>query len=574
MKSIVYIYLLLLFSNTVVAQTIEGLITDTSGKPLDAVTVIIPLLNQGLITNAEGRFKVKVNPGNYTLICRHPGYKDVQFTIVAGSDNRVEEFVLKKDTLHTGLKDISQTKLAEAIIRESIIKAPSYFDAVKWYESENYQTGILTLKNVHSLIDNASYRFGKVHVSEFKDKALFQEIYYKTEFIFPDFYKTTVDGINGSIPGNFTDKGGAMDIQNGSIYANRFGNFISPLSHNAFRFYKFRYIGYYNNEGNVYHRIRIEPKVKDPELLSGDLYIEESSWKVYFAVLKSESQGLETTTSISYHDFGGDDISLPVSYFSDVKFNLLLSKGIIRYYTAVKYDNISRSEIELDLPEDEEPVKKQVLTNELASKREDAFWDNHRLQPLIKDSTYQMISVPDRTHINFSKFWLGKVMLGDYIAGNDTTRFSLKYNGVKYIFRDYNYVDGFWLGNKFDLKYDINGKTNIEAYPYIYYVTGRNRILGGSDITYNYNRRRRGQLALNFGSRSDDFNNLSLTRYQNYFASLVFGENYNFFYQRDFINVSNSIHLNKKIKVAALSEQKKDQDYRIIPILIFWGVIV
>lgn len=108
-------------------------------------------------------------------------------------------------------------------------------------------------------------------------------------------------------------------------------------------------------------------------------------------------------------------------------------------------------------------------------------------------------------HINLTKFWQGKVILGDYAVGSDSSRFSLKYNGVKYAFREYNYVDGFWLGNKFDLYYKIDDKTNLTANPYIYYITGRNRIIGGTDIIYNYNQKRKGQLVLSLGSRSEDF---------------------------------------------------------------------
>jgi hypothetical protein len=173
------------------------------------------------------------------------------------------------------------------------------------------------------------------------------------------------------------------------------------------------------------------------------------------------------------------------------------------------------------------------------------------MQPLENDSVEY---IPDsirfsQEKLNPANHLIGKILVGDYIFGNESDNFSFKYNGVKMIFRDYNYVDGFWLGNRFELKAKLNKKKSIEAYPYIYYVTARNRILGGSNINYNYNPRRNGQLLFSFGSKSEDFNNLSLTRYQNYFASLFLGENYNFFYQRDFAMVSNNIHLNRKIKL-------------------------
>lgn len=52
---------------------------------------------------------------------------------------------------------------------------------------------------------------------------------------------------------------------------------------------------------------------------------------------------------------------------------------------------------------------------------------------------------------------------------------------------------------------------------------------------------------------------MATSRYQNYFSSLFFGENNNFFYQRDFISFKNETHLSAKLKLStAIGVEKRE----------------
>lgn len=533
------IYLFLCLSIGLAAQSKAGRIVDIEGKPMAAVSLYIPELKQGVLSGKDGCFRILTNEDNYTLLLKHPEYKVVQSKM---SQDEVV-IMIEKDSLFSGKSEI-QTE-ANSIIRRCIANIPTYTNAVKKYKSCNYINGQLILEDVHSIIDKIGYKLDNIFLSEYKNKTLSHELYNETEYVHPDIYKVTVYGYSGNIPEIFIQRG-VMDIQKGSIYMDRFGPFISPLGADASSFYHFKYIGYYNKENARYHKIQIKSKVEDPELLNGDLFIEDSTWTIVYAVLKSNYQGLKITTSISY-DYMQEGVSLPISYHNNITFSLIGTKGAVSYNTSINYNSISIKEQIFDNNKD---TKNEIIYDKDAGKKDSTFWNKYRLQPFDSEIFERIPDSIVLRAVNFSKSWLGKCLIGSYITGDNSTRFSLKYNGVKFIFRDYNYVDGFWIGNKFDLIYKINKENDIEAYPYIYYVTGRKRILGGSDINYNYNKKRKGQIILNFGSRSEDFNNLSLTRYQNYFASLFLGENYNFFYQRDFLSLRNSIHLNKKIKAS------------------------
>jgi len=546
-KYLVSIIVFLLLANFAQAQKLNVHVKDSFGNPIHALTVFIPEIKQGLISNAEGKLQIQLNEGNYTLVCILPGYERLSGNIsISKNEELYKEIIIDRDSLNTYDNRQKKHTLAHDIIKKSSGKSADYNNAVQSYNAKFYLNGKLTIGNVHSFWDRLAYKLNQIHLSELKDKIFTREMLNEIEYSSPDHYNIKVHASRGNIPDIFTNKA-AMDPLKGSIYSNKFGKFISPLTHNSHHYYKFKYEGYYKSGDVITHKIRVNSKIDSSEFFNGYLYIEDGSWTVNYAIIESEVQGLRGTVSISYCEIE-EGVYLPITYYNDILFDYLGAEGKIKYYTALQYGKIYNEKVLQNKIELKDSV---IKTDSSFHKKEKVYWENIRLQPLTKDSVNQL---PDtfyirKDKISISKYWIGKVIVGDYILGNDSSNLSLKYNGIKMIFRDYNYVDGFWLGNKFDFKMTLKNNTSIEAYPYIYYITGRNRILAGSEISYNYKPKRVGELIFNIHSRTEDFNSLSVTRYQNYFASLFFGENYNFFYQRDQASLANSIHLNSKIKL-------------------------
>jgi len=543
MKYSIIIFLIFLSVKNIYSQNLTGRVTDTSGNPINAATIFIQETRQGLLSNTDGYYQASINNGSYFLIYRAPGYKEANTSISISNNDTIRiNIALAEDSLF--ITEVENKAYANTIIRNCIKKAPVYFNGLKYYKAGHYINGKMVVKNVSGLVDRVSHKFDNFYISDYKGQTIFHETYNHLEYHYPDIYKIDVDGNSGFIPGDITKKIITTQTE-GSIYSKKFFGVISPISHNAFRFYKYTYEGYYLNNGSKQHKIKVEPRINDPELFNGYLYIKDNSWSMDLVVLSSNAGGIKSTVTIAYFDIR-DNISVPVTFYDNMNYDFMASAGNIQYYSGINYQVIS---------DKEHPVNSEdsKFNNEEINNREESYWDNVRMHPKsdkpdihLSDTIGYMSAFKKIT-----KFWLSKVIIGGYIAGDENSDFSLKYNGVKMIFRDYNYVDGFWLGNKFDIKKKFNNNMNLEAYPYLYYTTARHRIVGGSDIFYNYSPKRKGQVSLRFGSRSEDFNNLTITRYQNYFNSLILGENDNFFYQRDFVALGNDIHLNKKIKFSA-----------------------
>src|SRR5688572_14189616 len=72
-----YTLIVLFFCFTVTsrAQTIEGTITDSTGKPLAFATIKLGDTKQGIMADLKGKFQLRQNPSYNFITITHLGYK-------------------------------------------------------------------------------------------------------------------------------------------------------------------------------------------------------------------------------------------------------------------------------------------------------------------------------------------------------------------------------------------------------------------------------------------------------------------------------------------------------------------
>ena len=86
------------------AGTIKGSVTDRQTKePLTGATIQIAETRQGVIADLDGHYSIDVKPGNYTLLIRYVGYKDIRMdNIQAGNTEIVLNFEMESDAQTLG----------------------------------------------------------------------------------------------------------------------------------------------------------------------------------------------------------------------------------------------------------------------------------------------------------------------------------------------------------------------------------------------------------------------------------------------------------------------------------------
>lgn len=538
--------ILLFYTGVLLAQNFKGTVRDISDMPLAGVSVYIEDVNSGLITDSEGRFHSNLEPGQYIVVFRRLGYTTSrQFILIRDNEVTITDATLKQSTFYEYKNTVQRTEaIGEQIIKKAADKVPVYTS----YKAKAYIKGDLILTGVSNLTNILVEKIENFSVLGLQNKIIQQEIYCNIDYTAPDLYNVEVKGNSGNITEDLNLRG-AVSLLDESLHGERFNGCVSPLSRRASSYYKFKYRGYYTEGGETYNKVEVKSKYNDLELLNGDLYITDDG-DIVFARLIRRFQGVEFVNTITYQLVGGK-YNVPVAYLTNIYFSLLGNTGEVTYLTSMKYDELeegvqstgSKSSSALS-------GNKKIVFDDLASSRGTDFWERVRTFPVGPDEEIKMGHFNLKHDVIPRKPWYGKILMGDYLYGSDSSRLSVKYGGVKMVFRDYNYVDGFWLGNRFTIKADQGGGKGWEISPYIYYTTARHRMIGGSDFVYNYLPDKNGKLTFSMGSHTADFNSLSITRYNNYFSSLFLGKNYNSFFQKDYVTAENSLDLTKKLKLS------------------------
>lgn len=392
---VAFIALLLPFS-TLIAQSLEGRITDQGHHPIMGSLVLIRETYQGVACNENGEFQINLKPGSYTVDFRCLGYKTITQTITLQKEEKiVKEIVLEENPIVLEeVVVIGKEDPAYEIMRKAIEKAPYHQNLIKEYVAECYVKGNLELTKIGKIVDHMISIDG-AHPSDFKNHLFIQESFSEISYKAPDQYDQTVKAFSSTIPDNFNPKH-VIPLAVSSLYLPRFSIHISPLNPKAFTYYRFQYEGYSEEKGETINKIRVIPKVNDPELLEGYLYIADQSWDIRHANLTSDILGIKQQININY-DKLGDIAYMPTTYSNQIQAKMLGSEGYFNYYASIKYLHFVRNDSISDHFHEQRVItakdlKKgleikwndyyRIKSDPLASHRDSTFWQNIRNTPL------------------------------------------------------------------------------------------------------------------------------------------------------------------------------------------------
>lgn len=575
-----YTYLLLsLGLGNLIAQNFVGQITDNNGAPIIGCTVFVKDINQGMVCNDSGRYQTTLPSGVYSVEYRSMGHKsELRNVTITNAQIRTENVILKTNPIELESAIVSNKEdPAYEIMRKAIKKAPYHLKRVKSFDAESYIKGVFELLAIPKIIDKMSSVESdgvKMKLSDFKNKLFLQESYNDIEFIAPNRYTQTVKAFSSSIPDDFKPSE-ALDLMKGSLYEERFQGFVSPLNPDAFSYYKFRYEGFIEEGTQSINKIKVTPKYENPTLAEGYIYIAEDTWDIRNAELTVSVWGVEQNFNLSYANIS-DSVYMPSAYSNRTTINTLGVKGYINYFASVKYNDLQLNsnnhiESELNIKKKREfEIKPDttytIKTDSMALKRDSTYWLNVRNTPLDskeiisyekKDSIQSKVDSVRQETAN-SKFRFSSLISGGKVGG-DSTLFQVKYGGIFRALGDYNYVDGFQLGQKIEVRAKIGDKNKLTFTPKVHYATARKDLLYEADLKFEYSPLKQGLFYITAGSTTQDFNKNAITRYDNAMSSLVMGQNYSMFYQNKHLNIGNSIDLTNGLKLGiGLFAEKRD----------------
>jgi hypothetical protein len=293
MRTILLLTIALIFTTNIFAQQsgVSGVITDEAGRPVPFVSVHIKSTTRGTSANSEGRYTLQLAPGQYELLYKAIGYKQVSRTInVKGATTeniqlKTETYELKDVTIRAGAEDP-----AYAIIRKAIKKRKTYLREVNAFNCEVYIKGLQKLLETpkkflgRSMDDMArdngldSNRKGIIYLSESESKYSFKRPNEEHE----EMISSKVSGNNRAFSFNRASDFKVNfyeNLLNWEGLSNR--PFISPIADNALFYYNYKYMGFTVENGETINKIKVIPRRAHDPVFDGYIYIIEDSWRIH-----------------------------------------------------------------------------------------------------------------------------------------------------------------------------------------------------------------------------------------------------------------------------------------------------
>lgn len=508
------------------AGKISGNITNQDGEPLPFASISIKGTALGTTANSSGEFFLTLSPGTYTLICQHVGYERQEKKVTVLKDDIELNFQLEKQMLTLGEVIVTQGEdPAYEIIRQAIDKRVFYRDQLKAFRCQVYTKGQLQLRDYPKKFMGQVVDFADGDTSKRKMLYLSETI---AQYSFRQPNDVKIEVLSTKVSGQ-TGGFGLSAPQVFSFYENNVNigsglnprGFISPISENALNFYKYKYEGFFMEEGKQVFRIRIIPRRLYEPLFSGIIHIVDEDWRIHSVQLEltktSQMQILDTLrveqlyvpvssdiwmvkNQVLYPSvkmLGFDGFGSFVNMYTDFDVNPTFDKKFFDN-TILKYTDSSNQK-PLSYWEEARPIPLQEV--EIADYQKKDSLEQVRADPRYMDSISRR-----RNKLN---------PIAMLIDGQSFTRESKKRiitipNILELV--KYNTVEGFILNPQLTYYKNLDtgiGRRAITFSPQIRYGFSNNHFNASTSITYTYGKKYANNFSIAGGKDVYQFNNFS-----------------------------------------------------------------
>lgn len=513
------------------AQKISGSVKDESGAPLPFASVLIKNTTRGTTANENGLYSFNIEPGKYTVICRHIGYAAKEQEVYITVAGTVLNFVLSVQTIKQQVAIVKggAEDPAYAIMRKAIKMRTTYNNEVSAFTCDAYIKSNARLLDAPQKLFNQNVDAGEIVDSSGRKLMFLTESVTRVYYREPDMKLEVLSGRNSVSSNGF----GINFPSFINFYVNNVElserlnprGFISPVNDNAIHYYKFKYLGYFTEDGKDIDKILVTPRRNNEPCFSGIINIMEDSWRIHSLELSlSRQTGIQIIDSLSIRQQ-----FVPVGNVYRLKDNVVFARlkqfGFNVHFNLVNiYQNYQLNPVF--------PPKffgKMLMKYDTAfNKKDSLYWEKSRPVPLDtierrdyieKDSirnAEQMDTVRRKAYVDsmrrvFNKVTPQKLFLSGYSYGyaipkkNHSVRFSLQ--PIFFTGLEYNSVEGFAasLHPAWDFYYRKQGK-RLTLAPHVRYGFGNTHLNSWLNITYSKRDTVTRTWALEGGKRVFQFN--------------------------------------------------------------------
>ncbi len=343
-SSLFFIFFFSLFlniQNGLLAQGIEGRISDNEGNPIPFATVYVSELHRGTTANDEGFYRLSLPAGKHELRFQYLGYKTEVLDVEVVIEYVPIDVVLdvQQYMLPAVVVTASGEDPAYFIMRQAIGMSQYYLNQVSAYSARVYLKGSGVITSMPAVARRQIEREGLVEGRYFVTETI-SDIHFEL----PDRIRTEVISLRSSGNDNQSNPMAFVTI---SMYRDIDG-IISPLSRSAMQVYRFELAGSFMENGHQINRIRVIPGRGGTDLYRGYIYIREGSWNIHSVDLIVDQNLFQMYIRQVYQEVV-PDVWMPVSQNFDVGFSLMGLEIHYQYVVSVgDYDVTMNPDLDHD----------------------------------------------------------------------------------------------------------------------------------------------------------------------------------------------------------------------------------
>jgi hypothetical protein len=395
MRKLLFVLTLICLSTNLFSQKIYGTVKNSNGAVLPFASISIKGTSLGVNANQQASYVYSLPVGKYVVVCQHIGYESAERTIDLKENTEINFVLTERKLLMKELVIGTGENPAYAIIRSAIKKREEFNNQVKSFECDLYAKDLIKLRSLPNKVMGQ-----KVEKSDRKEMGLDSSgkgIVYLSESIstvyksLPDKFKMLVKSsrVSGSNNFGFTFPAFINMYQNNvNVFDGAFNSrgFVSPIADGALRFYKYKMLGSFVENGKTINTIRVTPKRNYEPLFSGIINIVDDEWAIHsfdFSLTKKSQLEIIDTLQISQlHiplDKGIWRVKNQVIYFNLKLFGIDVIGSFLSVYSDYKINPVFDKKL-FD--------KTIIIYDSAVNKKQRNYWDSIRPIPLMEDEQY------------------------------------------------------------------------------------------------------------------------------------------------------------------------------------------
>ncbi|MEQ8909702.1 MAG: DUF5686 and carboxypeptidase regulatory-like domain-containing protein [Vicingaceae bacterium] len=389
---ILFVPLMLLAQNN--NCRLEGKIQDKEGNPIPYTSIYFPEIAKGAMANIEGDFSINLACRNYQVKVQSMGYQSKSLYLDLSKVQELNITLLPAVyQLNEVVVDPNSEDPAYNIIRKATAMAEYYKEQITAYQATLY---VRNFFDVDKLPWIAKKFAEEDELAELKTGDI-EETILEYSYRKPNEVK---EKILGRKTGRFDTLRSSSSYINLNFYNLGGSEMINPLSRGAFTVYKFEYQNT-TFEGNLkVHKIKIIPRRRGNDLMSGFIYINDGIWNLNKVDVEFEQPMAHIKYKQIYNKLG-DLVWMPTNHQLEVTVSVMGFEMLVNYLATLKnikvetdsvVDQRILSSIRLPAEAQKDSSFTQTKTERKAlSKRQKKIDELIQKQELNKRETFKLV---------------------------------------------------------------------------------------------------------------------------------------------------------------------------------------